>query len=149
MATGPVPRVTDFEDTGGPFFLDAACQVPDPLLDDQALYFESPKGTVVLLGCAHSGVINTLRYIRQLTGGRPVHAVMGGMHLVSASEQRLNRTIHELREMGIRHLGPAHCTGRTATTALWTSLPEQCFSWHVGTRVMFDLQAPASGPASG
>jgi 7,8-dihydropterin-6-yl-methyl-4-(beta-D-ribofuranosyl)aminobenzene 5'-phosphate synthase len=62
VATGPVPRITDFEDTGGPFFLDAQCQQPDPLWDDQAIFFESKQGTVVLLGCAHSGVINTLRY---------------------------------------------------------------------------------------
>lgn len=142
MVTGTVPRVTDFEDTGGPFFLDAACQAPDPLIDDQAIYFESAEGTVVLLGCAHSGVINTLRYVRELTGGRPIHTVMGGMHLVNASEERLQRTLEELNEMKIGHLGPAHCTGRAATAALWNTLPERCFPCHVGTQVEFDLVTP-------
>ena len=47
--TGPIERVTEFEDTGGPFFLDAACQQPDPLLDDQAVFFAARQGTVVLL----------------------------------------------------------------------------------------------------
>jgi len=91
--TGAVPRETDFEDTGGPFFLDAACTAPDPLDDDQSLFFDSPEGTVVLLGCAHAGVINTLRHIRRLTSGRPILAVLGGMHLISATQKRIKRTI--------------------------------------------------------
>jgi 7,8-dihydropterin-6-yl-methyl-4-(beta-D-ribofuranosyl)aminobenzene 5'-phosphate synthase len=143
-ATGPVPRVTDFEDTGGPFFLDARCEQPDPLTDDQALFFESAQGTVVLLGCAHSGVINTLRYVQQLTGGRAIHAVLGGMHLVGASPQRLGRTIDELRKLNIDRLGPAHCTGRAATVALWSALPDRCTPCHVGTRIEFDLMTPST-----
>jgi 7,8-dihydropterin-6-yl-methyl-4-(beta-D-ribofuranosyl)aminobenzene 5'-phosphate synthase len=53
--TGPIPRSTDFEDTGGPFFQDADCSRADPLVDDQAVFFETRDGLVVLLGCAHSG----------------------------------------------------------------------------------------------
>jgi len=144
MVTGPVPRVTDFEDTGGPFFLDAQCAKPDPLVDDQAVFFDSTEGTAVLLGCAHAGVINTLRYVRQLTDERPIHAVLGGMHLGGASAQRLKRTIDELREMNIHRLGPAHCTGRAATAALWDALPGRCVPCHVGTQVEFDLFAPST-----
>ncbi|MBW2321807.1 MAG: MBL fold metallo-hydrolase, partial [Deltaproteobacteria bacterium] len=73
--TGEIPRVTEFEDTGGPFFVDEECIKCDPFLDDQALFFESSRGIVVLLGCAHAGVINTLLYIQQLTHGKPIHAV--------------------------------------------------------------------------
>ncbi len=139
--TGPIPRVTDFEDTGGPFFRDCACQLEDPLTDDQALFFEAEQGTVVLLGCAHAGVINTLRYVQQLTRGQPIHSVMGGMHLVQASEERLSRTIEELRGLGIQRLGPAHCTGSRAVAALWTAFPGQCFDYRVGTRLEFTLKA--------
>ena len=139
IATGPVPRVTDFEDTGGPFFLDSQCDRPDPLVDDQAVFFESSQGTVVLLGCAHAGVINTLRYVQQLTGGRPIHTVLGGMHLVGASTERLERTIGELHELKIERIGPAHCTGRDATSALWDALPNRCISCQVGTQLAFDL----------
>jgi 7,8-dihydropterin-6-yl-methyl-4-(beta-D-ribofuranosyl)aminobenzene 5'-phosphate synthase len=136
-ATGPVPRLTSFEDTGGPFFLDPSGTRPDPLVDDQALFFETSLGTVVLLGCAHAGVINTLRYIQTLTENRPVHTVLGGMHLLNASPQRLQQTIDELRQLDLRRLGPAHCTGAAATAALWNALPGICVGCHVGSRFEF------------
>jgi 7,8-dihydropterin-6-yl-methyl-4-(beta-D-ribofuranosyl)aminobenzene 5'-phosphate synthase len=136
--TGQVPRTTDFEDTGGPFFLDAACTTPDPLLDDQSLFFDTPEGIVVLLGCAHSGVINTMRYIGELSGNRPIRAVMGGMHLVNASPARIGRTVDELRPYGLQLLAPAHCTGMSATAALWSAFPESCQPCSVGTRFEFN-----------
>jgi len=137
-ATGPVPRLTDFEDTGGAFFLDKACTQPDPLEDDQSVFFDTNEGTVVLLGCAHSGVINTLRYIRQLTDNRPIRAVIGGMHLIGASPHRIERTIEELQRIGVERLAPAHCTGMPATVALWNAFPGRCQSCPVGTRFEFD-----------
>ena len=137
MVTGPVPRTTDFEDTGGPFFLDAQCQHPDPLTDDQSVFFDSSQGTVVLLGCAHAGVINTLRYIQQLTDNRPICAVFGGMHLVAASADRLTKTIDALKSMEIAQLGPAHCTGHHATNALWNAMPDRCIPFHVGDQLEF------------
>jgi 7,8-dihydropterin-6-yl-methyl-4-(beta-D-ribofuranosyl)aminobenzene 5'-phosphate synthase len=136
--TGPVPRVTDFEDTGGQFFLDEACAQPDPVEDDQSVFFATSAGTVVLLGCAHSGVINTLRYIRQLTDNRPIHTVIGGMHLVDASPHRVERTIEELRQLRIERLIPAHCTGMPATVALWNAFQGQCSTCPVGTRFEFE-----------
>lgn len=136
--TGPVPRLTDFEDTGGPFFLDEACRQPDPLEDDQSVFFETAEGTVVLLGCAHSGVINTLVYVRHLTDNRPIRAVIGGMHLVGASPRRMERTIEELKRIGIGQLAPAHCTGMPATAALWNAFPGRCQACPVGTTFEFD-----------
>ena len=140
MVTGPVPRVTDFEDTDDPFFLDPHCQHPDPLMDDQALFFDSPEGTVIVLGCAHAGVINTLQYVRQLTGNRPVHALIGGMHLLRASKERLSRTIEELRVCDVRVIAPAHCTGIPATVELWNAFPGRCVPCRVGDRFEFDLR---------
>jgi 7,8-dihydropterin-6-yl-methyl-4-(beta-D-ribofuranosyl)aminobenzene 5'-phosphate synthase len=137
--TGPVPRLTDFEDTGGPFFLDEACTQSDPLDDDQSVFFDTAEGTVVLLGCAHSGVINTLRYIRQLTDNRPIHAVIGGMHLVGASSHRIERTIEELKRIGVGQLAPAHCTGMPATFALWTAFPTICVTCHAGKTFEFEV----------
>jgi 7,8-dihydropterin-6-yl-methyl-4-(beta-D-ribofuranosyl)aminobenzene 5'-phosphate synthase len=137
-ATGQVARTTDFEDTGGPFFLDAACSKRDPLIDDQSLFFETSEGIVVLLGCAHSGVINTLRYIGELSGNKPIRAVIGGMHLVSASPARITRTIEEFRRLDVRSLAPCHCTGMAATVALWNALSGRCVACHVGTRFEFE-----------
>ena len=133
--TGPVPRRTDFEDTGGPFFLDRACCRPDELVDDQAAFIETPAGTVVILGCAHAGIINTLDFVRDLTGNRPIHTVMGGMHLVSASRERLNRTVAELRRLDVRRLIPCHCTGSAASSRLEQEFPGICTSCHAGTVV--------------
>ncbi len=130
--TGEIPRRNDFEDTGGPFYLDASCNAPDPLLDDQAMYLETPAGIVVVLGCAHAGVVNTLDYVAELTGRDQIHAVLGGMHLIRASTRRLEATVAALRRYRVRRIGAAHCTGVRATSYLWSQLPEQCFECSVG-----------------
>ena len=114
FATGPVPRVTPFEDASGPFFRDAGCTKPDMLTDDQSLFIPSPEGTIVVLGCAHAGVINTLEYVRGLTDGQPLAAVVGGMHLLSASKERIAATADALRALGVSLLSPCHCTGHCA-----------------------------------
>lgn len=135
--TGPIPRTTDFEDTGGCFFRDAACQHPDHLTDDQAAFIETPSGVVVVLGCAHAGVVNTLQYVKTLVGPRSIHAVVGGMHLGSATEERLDRTVAALREADAPLLYPLHCTGFKATARLWREFPGRVFVCPVGTRLAF------------
>jgi 7,8-dihydropterin-6-yl-methyl-4-(beta-D-ribofuranosyl)aminobenzene 5'-phosphate synthase len=135
--TGEIPRVTDFEDVGGPFFLDDAGARTDPIPDDQALFFDSCQGLVVLLGCAHAGVVNTLQHIGRLTHNRPIHAVFGGMHLVNANPQRIARTIEALRPLGVDRLGPAHCSGLAATVRLWQECPHAITACSVGSRFGF------------
>ena len=88
----------------------------------------------MLLGCAHAGVVNTLHYVHELTSGKPIHAVLGGMHLVTASRDRMDRTISELRRFDVERLGPAHCTGFAATAELWKAFPGRCFPCLVGTK---------------
>lgn len=137
FVTGEIPRQSSFEDTCGRFFLDAACTRPDSLVDDQALYFDTLEGTVVVLGCAHSGVVNTLEYVRELTHGRPILAVLGGMHLLMAGPERIERTIEAFRRWDIQRLWPAHCTGLSAVARLWAAFPERCAAAPVGTRLTF------------
>lgn len=132
FATGRIPRTTRLEDVGGRFFLDPACTRPDPIFDDQALFFESTAGTVVLLGCAHAGVINTLQYIESLTGSTKVASVLGGMHLLNGSEARIRFTLEELRRREIRELVPLHCTGWNASLRLWGDSPGRCKFGGVG-----------------
>ena len=114
FATGQVPRTTDFEDTGGPFYLDEAGTRPDPMLDDQALYFTSAKGVVIILGCAHAGVVNTMQYVAEMTSAETIHCAMGGMHLVNASDERIALTLDAFRAFGVERIGPVHCTGERA-----------------------------------
>jgi len=123
--TGYVPRVTTFEDAGGPFFLDESLQRPDPLEDDLSVYFESREGVCVVLGCAHAGIINILRHVRNLTDGKTIHAVYGGMHLLAASGERLERTVEELRKLGSPLLFPNHCTGWKAILRLHEAFPQK------------------------
>ncbi|MCK4872805.1 MAG: MBL fold metallo-hydrolase [Phycisphaerales bacterium] len=137
FVTGPIPRDNDFEDTGGPFFLDEACTQPDPLIDDQAIYFTCSEGVVVLLGCAHAGVINTLRYVCELTGVERIHGVIGGMHLHSATKRRLDATVNALASYDVRLLAPAHCTGAKPTALLRSCFEGRCAPCNVGTRFTF------------
>jgi 7,8-dihydropterin-6-yl-methyl-4-(beta-D-ribofuranosyl)aminobenzene 5'-phosphate synthase len=136
--TGPVPRTTDFEDTGGSFFKDPDCRTPDDLPDDQAVFVETAAGTVVILGCAHSGIINTLRYIQTLTANRPIHTVIGGMHLVNAGPERMDRTVEELRRFNIQRLIPCHCTGFAAIVRLWNEFPGKCETCPAGTVIQIE-----------
>lgn len=135
--TGQVPRINSFEDTGGPFFLDEGCRQPDPLLDDQALFIESSKGLIVVFGCAHAGVVNTLQRISNINRGKHFCAVMGGMHLLNADPERIERTITAFQEYDLRRIGPAHCTGSDAVKRIRSAFPEQCFDCSVGTQVRF------------
>jgi 7,8-dihydropterin-6-yl-methyl-4-(beta-D-ribofuranosyl)aminobenzene 5'-phosphate synthase len=137
FVTGEIPRANHFEETGGRFFLDPACTQPDPLSDDQALFFDTADGLVVLLGCAHSGVINTLKHVRHLAGGRPIHTVLGGMHLLTASPERMDQTIAAFRRLDIQRLAPAHCTGLPAIARLWNAFPQRCTPCAVGMRMLF------------
>ena len=93
FATGEIPRANAYEDTGGAFFLDAEGTRPDPLVDDQALVIDLGRSVVLLLGCAHSGVVNTLDHVRHLTGGKPCEC--GDWRPASGfSERRTNSANH-------------------------------------------------------
>lgn len=135
--TGEIPRTNDFEDVGGPFFLDEDLRIPDPILDDQALFFSCEKGTVVVLGCAHAGVVNTLEHIRVLTKGAPIHALLGGMHLERASQRRMDETMAALRRLRVQRFGPNHCTGIAAIARFWREFPEQMIQCPAGVRLEF------------
>ena len=111
--TGTIPRITDYEDTGGAFYLDKEGQNPDRLDDDQALMVSSAKGLVVILGCAHAGLINTLKYVTTRTK-QPIYAVLGGMHLRSASKERIKKTVDAINKYNIQRLAPCHCSGKNA-----------------------------------
>jgi 7,8-dihydropterin-6-yl-methyl-4-(beta-D-ribofuranosyl)aminobenzene 5'-phosphate synthase len=111
MTTGEIPMVTSFEQVDSHLFVkEGSDWKQDDVMDDQALIVKTASGLVVILGCAHRGMINTLYHARQLTGEDRVYAVIGGSHLIGATEKRLWRTIAALREIGVQKLGLCHCT---------------------------------------
>ena len=141
-ATGEIPRTNPIEDTGGPFYRDADRTAPDELLDDQALYVETSEGLIVLLGCGHSGVINTLEYIQKLSGGKPIHAVIGGMHLLHATPERLAFTGGSLSRMQVQYLAPNHCTGLEAVCYFKNRFPDAFHESRAGASHAFGAVNP-------
>jgi 7,8-dihydropterin-6-yl-methyl-4-(beta-D-ribofuranosyl)aminobenzene 5'-phosphate synthase len=133
--TGPIPRVNDFEDTGGAFFLDRAGTQPDPIGDDQALFVATSEGVVVFVGCAHAGTVNTLEYVAALIGQERIFAIVGGMHLIHASQRRLSETAGAIDRLGVRQIGPCHCSGGMATARLAATTSAQVLNLAAGSRV--------------
>ncbi len=136
--TGEIPRTNDYEDTGGPFFLDAEATTPDPILDDMSLYFVGDSSVSVVFGCAHAGAINTLRHIANHTGKLPFGTLVGGLHLLNASEPRIAETVARLREISPRRMGFCHCTGAHAIRRIWNEFPNACFDVHAGLEIPLD-----------
>ncbi len=136
--TGPIPRQVDFEDTGGPFFLDPEGRRPDDIIDDQALWIDTAEGVIVLLGCGHAGLVNSVRYVQEHLGGRRLRAVLGGFHLAGASAHRLDETLRALREWHPLQVAPAHCTGERATTLLRETFPSAWCPMFAGAQLHFD-----------
>jgi 7,8-dihydropterin-6-yl-methyl-4-(beta-D-ribofuranosyl)aminobenzene 5'-phosphate synthase len=138
LVTGQIERTTPFEQ-GFPvhFAHTAAGWQPDPLIhDDQALVMHvRRKGLVVLTGCGHAGVINTLRHAQKLTGVQKLYAVIGGFHLTGALfEPIIAPTIAAFKDLNPTVLVPAHCTGWKAIHALARELPDAYVPNSVGTR---------------
>jgi 7,8-dihydropterin-6-yl-methyl-4-(beta-D-ribofuranosyl)aminobenzene 5'-phosphate synthase len=141
--------MTDFEDTGitAAAFSDEAMTKPNAVPEDQALFFRAPEGVVVLLGCAHAGVINTIRYVAQLLGEPRIYAVIGGTHLLNASALRMQKTEEAFREYGIEKIMLSHCTGLAAFARFSSAFPGRC-SWpSAGSRVEFGKQGVEGGAA--
>ena len=119
VTTGEIPMVTDYEAVEKYLYVKEGDRlVQDPLADDLALVIDTEFGLVVILGCAHRGIVNTLRHARKLTGKELIYAAIGGTHLLNASQERLDRTAADLEEMGVQHLGVSHCTGFNASAYL-------------------------------
>jgi len=138
IATGSIPRVTGFEKDDPHFQVraDGRWQM-DRLEDDQALVARTAEGLVVLLGCAHAGAINTLRHAMKLAGDDRIRAVIGGLHLATASEQRIGQTVTALQELGVERLVACHCTGFLARRHLHEAFGKQFMNGTVGLKLTF------------
>lgn len=133
LVTGEIPRRQDFETLSPEFcILSGGEYTQDGLLDDQALVLNTKEGLVVILGCAHAGLINTLEYILALTGSSQIYAVIGGTHLKNADAERLEKTLKALLQFGLQHFVASHCTGFRASAALYRALGDKFVFNEVG-----------------
>ncbi len=136
--TGEIPRRNGFENTGGNFVVVAEDGiVEDKLLDDMALLIDHPEGLVIISGCAHSGMINTIEYIMEKTGRSRIQAFIGGTHLITASPERMAQTISILRKMDIGKIAVGHCTGFYAAARLLNELGPKVIKADTGMSFSF------------
>ncbi|MCF8110026.1 MAG: MBL fold metallo-hydrolase [Desulfobacteraceae bacterium] len=131
-----IPRQVDFE-KGMPttYYKKEGQLYKDHIRDDQGLaILVRNKGLVVITGCGHSGIINTLFYARQITGSDKIHAVMGGFHLTGPHfEPVIASTVQEMKKFSPEVLVPCHCTGYKAIRAFEREFPEAFVLNAVGT----------------
>ena len=112
--TGPIKRIHDEQSPmrSGHVLWPGGIRRRDDVPEDMAMVFDTTDGLVVLAGCGHAGLINTLEKARDaVRPGAKVHAVIGGLHLASMSDEKLDWTGEKLSEFGLEHLHGAHCTG--------------------------------------
>lgn len=136
--TGPIPRKNYYEDVGGPFYIDPQGKTKDNLPDDQALWIATSNGLVVCAGCAHSGIINTLKYIQNITENTKIRAIIGGFHLLHADNARLTETMNDLEKFSLDIIAPCHCTGDKAASLIRQRFQKSFVSCAAGTVITFD-----------
>jgi 7,8-dihydropterin-6-yl-methyl-4-(beta-D-ribofuranosyl)aminobenzene 5'-phosphate synthase len=153
--SGEVPMLNDFEMIAPIFFVKQegdtytggnANFVPDPLNDDAALFLRTEQGLVIVLGCAHRGIINTIHHAQQVTGVDKVHMVVGGTHLLNVSEHQMESTIRELKRLGVKKIGVSHCTGFESASRLAATFGGDVFFYNnAGNVISFLGITPPTG----
>ncbi len=144
MITGEIPRVTEFE-KGFPLQYKEQDNeinlVPDPLVsDDQALIMNvKNKGLIILTGCGHAGIVNTIKFAKKVTGIKKIYCVIGGFHLSGQDyEDSIPLTIAELTRVDPQYIVPCHCTGWKATNKIIDTMPEKFIQSSVGSIFYFE-----------
>ncbi|WP_243374340.1 MBL fold metallo-hydrolase [Geotalea sp. SG265] len=130
--SGEVPRRQPFEEGDSGLFCDAAGCIPDPVADDQSLVLKTARGLVLVLGCCHAGLINTLELAREQTGETRIYAVVGGNHLGFSSQMQLNETVKKLRGYDIQKICGSHCAGFAPSARLMKEFPGRFHPAQVG-----------------
>jgi 7,8-dihydropterin-6-yl-methyl-4-(beta-D-ribofuranosyl)aminobenzene 5'-phosphate synthase len=134
--TGEIPRLPVNGQTATGFFLDADCREPDPIADDQALFIDTTSGLVVIAGCAHAGVVNTLDRVSALTGRTEGLALAGGLHLGRATNKELEASANAIGRRNFQILAPCHCTGMGAHSYLRARFHSLVQDVGAGTRLV-------------
>lgn len=139
MTTGEVAMTTDYEQIDDRLCLKVGDEmIPDPLADDLALVVKTEQGLALITGCAHRGIVNTVRHVQSITNGEYIHTIIGGTHLHVASPERIEKTAAELKELGLQRLGVSHCTGFYPAAALAREFGDVFFLNNAGTVLTLD-----------
>jgi 7,8-dihydropterin-6-yl-methyl-4-(beta-D-ribofuranosyl)aminobenzene 5'-phosphate synthase len=137
--TGEVPRRSSYETGDDRLFIPHGDTVErDPFRDDLSMVVEGADGLTLILGCCHSGLINTLDHVCDRLPGKPIHTVIGGTHLGFAPAEQLRQTIATLRERRVRRLGLSHCTGLEAGAKLAREFGDAVAFCNVGYSLTLD-----------
>ena len=139
MVTGEVERTTPFEKGMPNALMEKNGElVQDPIIDDQAIAMKlKGKGLVVISGCAHAGIVNTLMFAQKTTGEQKIHAVLGGFHLSGPFFEKFHDpTVDALKKIDPDVLMPMHCTGWKAIHRFQKEFPESFVLNSVGSKVM-------------
>jgi len=132
--TGEVPRKTPFEKPDPVLFAEIDGKISqDVFSDDQSLILNSEKGLILILGCAHSGMINIINYVTERTGKDKFYAILGGTHLDFLTPEQLEDSIKTLKKIKIERIGVCHCTGMRAAFRLQQEFGDRFFYGHVGS----------------
>jgi len=132
--TGEVPRRTPFEQ-GDPLMTVTCCggSVHDELLDDLSLVIDSAQGLILVLGCAHAGLVNIMEHVLEKTGKDGFYAIIGGTHLGFADDAQFEQTLRALDNYRVAKLGVSHCTGLPHAARLQAILGDRFFFGSVGS----------------
>jgi len=131
--TGEVPRRTAFEKPDPRLFAKVQdTWEPDQFPDDQSLVLDTPKGLVIVFGCAHSGMINTITHIMEKTGKERIYGLLGGTHLGFLTPEQLEESINAIKRLEVEYVGVSHCTGMKACMRLAQEFGDRFFYGHVG-----------------
>lgn len=134
VTSGEITMKTEYEKIDPDLFVKENGELrPDPLRDDQALILKSPNGLVVILGCGHRGMINTIHHARKVTGVERTHMVIGGTHLIHASREQMDLTIADLKKLGVEKIAVSHCTGLPAAARLFQEFGDSFFFNNAGS----------------
>lgn len=140
ITSGEIPMVTNFEQVDPQRFYvkDDSKWHDDYLLDDQAIIVNHQPGLIIILGCAHRGMINTIYHAQKLTRRKKVQMVIGGCHMIWAGTERIYSTVKALRELDVKKVGVSHCTGMEASVIMAQQLGDRFFFNNAGDIITVD-----------
>jgi len=138
FTTGEIERTNDFEKVPNRFKkLEDGELIQDDIIDDLALILNTPEGTILVTGCGHSGVVNTIHHSLKISNSNKVLGLFGGFHLIDANFSKVNTTIDNLKKIDIETIGACHCTGPFAASLLINEYVGQYRYCSTGVKLVF------------